>query len=70
MFICVRCEHHVTTLDFHKEAGNLRTQAATQSIGTLPQCMANRWRFPRPIRSSVSGVTNIGWFLRGGVPSP
>ncbi len=29
MFICVRCEHHVTTLDFHREAGNLRTQAAT-----------------------------------------
>src|SRR5438552_16704292 len=28
MFTCVRCEHHVTTLDFHKEAGNLRTQAA------------------------------------------
>jgi hypothetical protein len=29
MFICVRCEHYVTTLDFHREAGNLRTQAAT-----------------------------------------
>ncbi len=29
MFTCVRREHHVTTLDFHKEAGNLRTQAAT-----------------------------------------
>src|SRR5207237_10764463 len=41
-----------------------------QSIGTPPQCMANRWRFHRPIRSSVSGVTNLGWFLRGGVPSP
>src|SRR5436853_5530108 len=32
--------------------------------------MANRLRFHRPIRSSVSGVTNRGWFLRGGVPSP
>ena len=32
--------------------------------------MANRWRFHRPILSSVSGVTNLGWFLRGGVPSP
>jgi len=41
-----------------------------QSICTLPQCMVNRWRFHRPIRSSVSGVTNRGWFLRGGVPSP
>src|SRR5438552_14184721 len=29
MFICVCCEHHVTTLDLHREAGNLRTQAAT-----------------------------------------
>ena len=29
MFTCAYCEHHVTTLDFHKEAGNLRTQAAT-----------------------------------------
>jgi len=29
MFICVRCEHHVTTLDFQREGGNLRTQAAT-----------------------------------------
>ncbi len=29
MFICVHCEHHVTTLNFHREAGNLRTQAAT-----------------------------------------
>ena len=29
MFICVYCEHHVTTLDFPREAGNLRTQAAT-----------------------------------------
>ena len=29
MFTCVHCEHHVTTLDFHREAGNLRTQAAT-----------------------------------------
>ena len=32
--------------------------------------MANRWRFHRPIRSSVSGVTNLGCSLRGGVPSP
>ena len=29
MFICIRCKYQVTTLDFHKEAGNLRTQAAT-----------------------------------------
>ncbi len=29
MFICIHCEHRVTTLDFHREAGNLRTQAAT-----------------------------------------
>jgi len=28
-FTCVHCEHHVTTLDFHRAAGNLRTQAAT-----------------------------------------
>ena len=41
-----------------------------QSICTLPQCMANRWRFHRSIRSSISGVTNLGRFLRGGVPSP
>jgi hypothetical protein len=29
MFTCTHCEHSVTTLDFHKETGNLRTQAAT-----------------------------------------
>ena len=29
MFICAHCEHRVTTQDFHREAGNLRTQAAT-----------------------------------------
>jgi hypothetical protein len=29
MFTCVRCEHHVSTLDFGREDGNLRTQAAT-----------------------------------------
>jgi hypothetical protein len=42
-----------------------------QSICTLPQCMANLWRFHRPIGSSVSGVTSLGWFLpRAGLPSP
>jgi len=29
MFVCIHCEHRVTTLDFQKDAGNLRTQAAT-----------------------------------------
>jgi len=29
MFTCAYCEHCVTTSDFPREAGNLRTQAAT-----------------------------------------
>jgi len=28
-FICARCDHSVSTLDFDAKAGNLRTQAAT-----------------------------------------
>jgi hypothetical protein len=28
-FTCTRCEHSVTTLEFHLKDGNLRTQAAT-----------------------------------------
>src|SRR5207245_11165475 len=29
MFTCLRCEYHVSTLDFHTEAGTGRTPAAT-----------------------------------------
>jgi hypothetical protein len=28
-FICSRCAHHVSTIDFDVRDGNLRTQAAT-----------------------------------------
>ncbi len=28
-FVCTRCTHSVSTLDFDAKAGNLRTQAAT-----------------------------------------
>ena len=52
MFICVYCEHHVTTLDFPREAGNLRTQAATAINMHAAAVHANPCWFQRPIRSS------------------
>ncbi|MFI5070656.1 MAG: hypothetical protein ACHP8A_07185 [Terriglobales bacterium] len=29
LFLCTLCEHRVSTLDFRREDGNCRTQAAT-----------------------------------------
>src|SRR6266849_3075347 len=53
-----------------RQRGINTAMAPTWRVCTLLQCMANLWRFHRPIRSSVSGVNSLGWFLPGGLPSP